>query len=148
MTSIVETDLPEVSLAVSGWELRVGRGSRWRPALEVHTGDGLIDVAVAGGLDSGLLRGALRGRRRDGRAWALAWGHLADGERTAPSVAFQTGRAGRDIRQATAQVIADSFWVAEMPGSYRSVTVSGESGSDSARLRRYRPARRSASPEW
>jgi hypothetical protein len=100
-------DSPDLSLPESGWDLHIGRGSRaettgWRPALEVHTGDGLIDVAVAGGLDQTLLRGALRGRRsgrRQGRwgtargegRWALAWGHLPAGPDSGPQVDLQTG---------------------------------------------------------
>jgi hypothetical protein len=141
MTSIVEADLPEVSLPASGWELRIGRGPRWRPALEVHTGDGLIDVAVAGGLDSGLLRGALRGRS-GGQDWALAWGHLTRGDRDAPTVEF---RNGRGVQHAAATVVAEAFWVAEVPGTYRSVTVKDASRSDSVRLRRYRASRHTGS---
>jgi len=135
MTSTI--DLPEMSLPASGWEFRIGRGSRWRPALEVHTGDGLIDVAVAGSIDNSLLRGALRGRR-GGQDWALAWGHLARGDHNAPVVEFRTGRG---VRHASATVVADAFWVAELPGVFRSVTVSSEVGRHQARLRRYRPAR-------
>ena len=109
MASLLTTppDSPDLFLPESGWDLHIGRGSRaettgWRPALEVHTGDGLIDVAVAGGLDQTLLRGALRGRRagrRQGRwgtgrtagRWALAWGHLPADSASGPQVDLPSG---------------------------------------------------------
>jgi hypothetical protein len=152
----------QLSLPESGWDLRIGRGSRaetadWRPALEVHTRNGLIDVAVAGGLDHTLLRGALWGRttrphrRWRGMAkgtdrWALAWGHLPtgpDGTDLQPGlgalevvVEFRTRRR---IQRVTATAIAGAFWVAEVPGEFRSVAVTTGTRRAAARLRRYRP---------
>jgi len=121
-------------LPASGWDVRIGQGSRWRPALEMHTTDGLIDVAVAGGLGQAMLRGALRGRTEK-RSWALAWGQLPEGWRNAPlTVQF---RAGRTTREAEATVLADAFWVAEAEGVYRSVIVSAGLASRSVRLHRY-----------
>ncbi|MCW2889083.1 MAG: hypothetical protein JWL58_5945 [Streptosporangiaceae bacterium] len=153
-------DSPDLSLPESGWDLHIGRGSRaettgWRPALEVHTGDGLIDVAVAGGLDQTLLRGALRGRRagrRHGRwdtdraagRWALAWGHLPDvpqpGTDPATTEVIVEFRTRRTTRRVIATAVAGAFWVAEAPGGFRSVAVSTGPRRAAARLRRYRPA--------
>ncbi|WP_285628319.1 hypothetical protein [Actinoallomurus iriomotensis] len=117
------TLLPE-----SGWELRVGRGSRNRAALEVHTGDGLIDVAVADGLVAALIRGAVRGRR-----WSVAWGHLPRGGDVL--VEF---RSGNSMRRVPAITIAGAFWAAEVPGRFRSVVVTTAADRASFRLRRFR----------
>lgn len=125
------TPLPE-----SGWGLRIGRGSHDRPALEVYTDDGLIDVAVAGGLDSALVRGAVRGVRGDHR-WAVAWGNLPRGGDVL--VEF---RSGDEVRSATAVTVAGVFWVAEAPGGFRSVVVTTAVGRAEYRLRRFRRSRR------
>jgi hypothetical protein len=122
---------PTTPLAASGWELRVGRGSRHRPALEVHTGDGLIDVAVAGGRGAALIRGAVRGGD-----WSLAWGELPPGGEVL--VEFHT--KGR-VLKAAAVTIAGAFWVAEVPGRYRSIVVITAVDRVSVRLRRFREAR-------
>ncbi len=130
------TPLPE-----SGWELRLGRGSRDRPALEVHTGDGLIDIVVAGGLDAALLRGAVRGTA-GGRAWSAAWGRLPPGEEVL--VEFRSGRLPfrrRRTRRVPAITLAGSFWAAEAPGRYRSVLVTTATGRVAFRVRRYRQGR-------
>ncbi|MCW2918427.1 MAG: hypothetical protein JWN52_6495 [Actinomycetia bacterium] len=153
MAPILTTpQFPELSLPESGWDLHIGRGSRaeavgWRPALEVHTGDGLIDVAVAGGLDHTLLRGALRGRRA-GRKWALAWGHLPGGPHLGTHLETDLGntevvvefRTRRTTQRVTATAIAGAFWVAEAPGGFRSVAVTTGPQRAAARLRRYRPS--------
>jgi hypothetical protein len=117
------TPLPE-----SGWELRVGRGSRGRAALEVHTADGLIDVAVAGGRGAMLVRGALRGRR-----WSVAWGQLPGGGDVL--VEFRTGRTARSVPAVT---VAGAFWAAEVPGRFRSVVVTTAVDRETHRLRRIR----------
>ncbi|GAA4610446.1 hypothetical protein GCM10023195_42880 [Actinoallomurus liliacearum] len=122
---------PTTPLTASGWELRVGRGSRRRPALEVHTGDGLIDVAVPGGLDASLVRGAVRGRR-----WSVAWGELPPGGEVL--VEFH---AKGSVVKVPAVTIAGAFWVAEVPGRYRSVAVTTAVDQVSVRLRRFREAR-------
>jgi hypothetical protein len=122
---------PTTPLAASGWELRVGRGSRRRPALEVHTGDGLIDVAVARGLETSLVRGAVRGRN-----WSVAWGELPlDGE-----VLVEFHSRG-SVVTVPAVTIAGAFWAAEAPGRYRSVTVTTAADRASIRLRRFRQSR-------
>lgn len=122
-TAPTATLLPE-----SGWELRVGRGSRDRAALEVHTGDGLIDVAIAGGLDAALVRGAVRGRR-----WSVAWGQLPRGGDVL--VEF---RSGNSMRRVPAITIAGAFWAAEVPGRFRSAVVTTAADRASFRLRRFR----------
>src|SRR3954465_9699335 len=98
-------------LPLSGWELRAGRGSGDRTALEVHTGDGLIDVAVAGGRGAVLVRGAGRGR-----AFSMAWGQLPPGGQV--RVEF---RVGSSSRTGPAVTVAGAFWAAEVPGRYREV---------------------------
>src|SRR3954465_13873192 len=98
-------------LPLSGWELRAGRGSGDRTALEVYTGDGLIDVAVAGGRGTALVRGAVRGR-----AFSVAWGRLPPGGRV--RVEFRRGSASRTVPAVT---VAGAFWVAEVPGRHREV---------------------------
>lgn len=128
-TASAAMPLPE-----SGWELRLGRGSRDRPALEVHTGDGLLDVAVAGGFDAALLRGAVRGR-----AWSVAWGQLPPGREVL--VEFRTGRSlfrRRQRRRASVVTVAGSFWAAETPGRFRSVLVTTAAGRVAYRVHRYR----------
>jgi hypothetical protein len=122
-TAPAATLLPE-----SGWELSVGRGSWDRAALEVHTGDGLIDVAVADGLGAALVRGAVRGRR-----WSVAWGQLPRGGDVL--VEF---RSGNSMRRVPAITIAGAFWAAEVPGRFRSVVVTTAADRASFRLRRSR----------
>src|SRR4051812_50127255 len=97
------------ALPQSGWELRVGRGSGDRPALEVHTGDGLIDVAVAGGRGAGLVRGAVRGREV-----SVAWGQLPAGGEVL--VEF---RAGGSSRKVPAGPGARGLWAGRGPGPVR-----------------------------
>lgn len=126
-----------IPLPESGWELRLGRGSRDRPALEVHTTDGLIDVAVAGGFDAALVRGAVRGR-----GWSVAWGQLPPGREVL--VEFRTGRSlfrRRQRHRATAITVAGSFWVAEVPGRFRSALVTTATGRVAYRVHRYRQGR-------
>ncbi len=120
-----------IPLPESGWELRVGRGSQDRAALEVYSGDGLIDVAVAGGRGAALVRGAVRGRR-----WSVAWGLLPGGGDVL--VEFRTGGT---VRRAPAVMVGRSFWVAEVPGSFRSVEVTSEVERSSFRLWRFREPR-------
>jgi hypothetical protein len=120
------TPLPE-----SGWELRVGRGSGNRPALEVHTGDGLIDVAVAGGRGAALVRGAVRGRR-----FSVAWGQLPPGGEVL--IEF---RAGSTSRPAVAVIVAGAFWAAEAPGRFREVVVTTAVDRGAYRLHRFRERR-------
>jgi hypothetical protein len=121
-----------IPLPESGWELRVGRGSHDRAALEVYTGDGLIDVAVAGGRGTSLVRGAVRGRR-----WSVAWGLLP----VSGSVMVEF-RTGGTVRRVPAVTVGPSFWVAEVPGRFRSVEVSSAAERSSFRLRRFRESRR------
>jgi hypothetical protein len=118
-------------LPLSGWELREGRGSGDRTALEVHTGDGLIDVAVAGGRGAVLVRGAVRGR-----AFSVAWGQLPSGGEV--RVEFRAGHAARTVPAVT---VAGAFWAAEAPGRYREVVVSTAAERESHRLHRFRERR-------
>lgn len=120
------TSMPE-----SGWELRLGRGSGDRLALEVHTGDGLIDVAVAGGPGAVLVRGAVRGRR-----FSVAWGQLPPGGEVL--VEFRAGSASRRVEAVT---VAGAFWAAEVPGRYREVVVTTAVDRGTYRLHRFRERR-------
>jgi hypothetical protein len=119
------------ALPQSGWELRVGRGSGDRPALEVHTGDGLIDVAVAGGRSAVLVRGAVRGRE-----FSVAWGQLPAGGEVL--VEF---RAGGSSRKVPAVTVAGAFWAAEVPGRFRQVVVTTAVDRGEYRLHRFRQRR-------
>ncbi len=121
-----------IPLPESGWELRVGRGSHDRAALEVYTGDGLIDVAVAGGRGASLVRGAVRGRR-----WAVAWGLLPPAGDVV--VEFRTGGT---VRRVPAVTVGRSFWVAEATGRFRSVEVTSSVERAAFRLRRFHESRR------
>jgi hypothetical protein len=140
MTAAFATPLPpdgshqDLPLPASGWTLHVGRGPLLRPALEVHTSHGLVDVAVAEGFAAPLVRGALRGRHLT-RRWALAWGHLPSGT-TEVIVEF---RARQRSERVKATAIAGAFWVAEAPGRYRSATVATGRSATRVRLHRHRP---------
>lgn len=125
-----------VRLPHSGCEVRIGRGSRGRPAFEVAIDHEPYDVAVAGSLGSGLLRGALRGRRA-GRAWSVAWGELpADGGPV--SAVFRPGRFSRTpALPVPVRVVGDRFWIAEAQGDFRSVAVLSSSAEARARLARH-----------
>jgi hypothetical protein len=134
MTASSELESAGTPLPESGWELRIARGARGsedRPALEVHTGDGLIDVAVAGGRDEALVRGAVRGRR-----WSVAWGELPPGGEVL--VEFRTGGSRR---KASAITVAGAFWVAEVAERFREVTVTTAVDRKAYRLRRFRQRR-------
>jgi hypothetical protein len=115
----------------SGWKLRLGRGSGDRLALEVHTGDGLIDVAVAGGPGAVLVRGAVRGRR-----FSAAWGQLPPGGEVL--VEFRAGSASHRVEAVT---VAGAFWAAEVPGRYREVVVTTAVDRSAYRLHRFRERR-------
>src|SRR3954471_17394757 len=120
------TELPQ-----SGLEVRLSRGSENRPALEVHTGDGLIDVAVAGGRGAALVRGAVRGRD-----FSVAWGQLPAGGEVL--VEFRTGGSSRTV---TAVTVAGAFWAAEVPGRFRQVVVTTAVDRGEYRLHRFRQRR-------
>ncbi|MFE1177039.1 hypothetical protein [Streptomyces sp. NPDC058773] len=110
-------------LPLSGWLLRLARGSEGRPALEVHSGAGLIDVSVVSTLCVSPLRGARRSGGTEAR-WSLAWGQLPPGA----DVVEATFRAWRRSVSVQAVTLADAYWVAEVDGHFRSVTCSaGES---------------------
>jgi hypothetical protein len=113
----------------SGWMLRVARGSDDRPALEVYDTSGITDVSVAVPVAISVLRGACRSARSASLPWSLAWGQLPQGA-DGIEVVF---RSGRLVEHASAVSIADRFWVAEVPGRYRAVTVSA--GLNRARVR-------------
>lgn len=132
--------LPDGSyLPLSGWLLRIGRGSRGRPALEIYTQDGLMDVVVAGVVDAALLRGAMYGRT-DGRRWSLAWGHLPPGGQV--TVEFRGRARACDVfrtEPVVHRVIAGRFWVAEIPGFHSTAAVVDGEMAIAVRLRRHHP---------
>jgi hypothetical protein len=130
----------ELYLRLSDCVMRLGRGSRGRPALEVYSGYRLFHVAVAGNtLGPSLLRGALRSRRGD-LPWALAWGVIPAGE--APPL-VELRRPGFAL-PVPATVFGDHFWVSTVPGRYRSVSVQTVTGTAAVveRLNRMRIGRR------
>ena len=120
-----------LSLPVSGWSVRVGRGADGRPALEVYNDFRLADVSVTTSLSVAFLRGAVRSRR--GRPpWALGWGQLAPGSAD-PTIVF-SGRDG--CRQVAAEVVEGSYWVAEASGEFSDVTIAVGPTHTTGRLRR------------
>jgi hypothetical protein len=131
LESLGEVMETATALPQSGWELRVGRGSGERPALEVHTGDGLIDVAVAGGRGAVLVRGAVRGRE-----FSVAWGQLPAGGEVL--VEFRAGGSSRTVPAVT---VAGAFWAAEVPGRFREVVVTTAVDRGAYRLHRFRQRR-------
>ncbi|GAA1560859.1 hypothetical protein GCM10009678_49690 [Actinomadura kijaniata] len=130
-----------VPLPLSGCLVRLGTGSRRRAALEIYVGPGgLFDVVLADVFGARPLRAAVRGGgARDG--WSLAWGHLLGP--AAPAVTFGSRRAA--VRAPVA-VVADAFWVAEVPGRHRRVQVTCADASDTGRLHRIRNASAPAGP--
>jgi hypothetical protein len=117
-TEDADPDSYELSLALSGWLVRISRGGFGRPALEVHGRDGLVDAATASVVGPALLRGARSGRR-SGRSWSLAWGQFPPGT-SEPKIVFRRGQKIRVIRPI---LLPDRFWVAETDAVFRSVTV-------------------------
>lgn len=116
-------------LPLSGWLLRLGRGAEGRPALEVHSGAGLIDVSVV----SPLCFSPLRGGRHSGRAatrWSLAWGQLPPGADVV-EVSFRGWRRSQGVQAFT---FADAFWVAEVDDRFRSVTCTAGTTRATARV--------------
>ncbi|MYW04859.1 hypothetical protein [Streptomyces sp. SID3343] len=135
-----QTTTNELYLRLSDCTMRVGRGSRGRPALEVYSGYRLFHVAVAGNtLGPSLLRGALRSRRGE-LPWALAWGVIPEGQEP-PHV--QLRRPGFAL-PVPATVFGDHFWVSTVPGHYRSISVETVDGTEAVveRLNRMRAGRR------
>jgi hypothetical protein len=120
----------DLRLPRSGWLLRVARGSADRPALEVHDTRGIADVSVAAPVAITVLRGAYRSGRGAPSPWSLAWGQLPQGADRV-DVVF---RSGNLAERASVVSIADRFWVAEVPGRYRAVTVSAGLKHATARL--------------
>ncbi|RXS82189.1 hypothetical protein EST92_15060 [Streptomyces sp. TM32] len=107
-------------LPLSGWWLRIARGSEGRPALEVHSRAGLIDVSVLSTLSVSPLRGGRHSGRSAATHWSLAWGQLPpDGD-----IVEADFRGWRRSRCVQAYTVADAFWVAEVGGRFRSVTCS------------------------
>lgn len=127
-TDIAATGTP---LPKSGWRLHLGRASGDRPAMEVHTGDGLIDVAVAYEPAGPLVRGAVRGR-----GFSVAWGQLPPGGEVL--VEFRSGASARTV---TAVTVANTFWAAEVPGRWRDVVVTTAVDRGAYRLHRFRQRR-------
>lgn len=109
----------ELRLPLSGWSLRIARGSEDRPALEVHSRAGLIDVSVMGALSVSPLRGG-RHSGRSATRWSLAWGQLPPGA----DIVEASFRGWRRTLCVQAYTVADAFWVAEVGDRFRSVTCS------------------------
>jgi hypothetical protein len=119
----------ELLLPISGWLLRLTRGFANRPALEVHSRTGLIDVSVMGSLSVSPLRGG----RRSGRGatpWSLAWGQLPPGADVVEA-SFCDWRRSLRVQ---AHTVADAFWVAEVGGRFRSVTCFAGTTRTSVRM--------------
>ncbi|WP_406278955.1 hypothetical protein [Embleya sp. NBC_00896] len=136
MRDVLQEPTTELYLRLSDYTMRLGRGSRGRPALEVYAGYRLVDVAVAGAaLGPTLVRGALRSRRGE-RPWALAWGVLPEDE-VPPRVEFRRGRFALPV---PATIFGGRFWVSTVPGTYRSLTVrtADDAITERARLARTR----------
>jgi hypothetical protein len=103
------------------WSLRLARGTRGRPALEVYENGTLLDVMVATPLAAEVLRGARRARR-GGRYRALAWGRLLpDG--AAVSVTFRRGRIRTASSAAAVTEIGTRFWIAAADGQFGWVSI-------------------------
>jgi hypothetical protein len=120
----------DLRLPRSDWMLRVARGSAGRPALEVHDTRGITDVSVAVPAAISVLRGACRSARSAPLPWSVAWGQLPQGA-DGVEVVF---RSGKLVERARAVSIAGQFWVAEVPGRYRAVTVSAGPKRATARV--------------
>ncbi|TJZ42225.1 hypothetical protein FCH28_34985 [Streptomyces piniterrae] len=129
--TLTRTEPGELRLPRSGWLLRIARGSAGRPALEVHSEAGLIDVSVLTTLGVTPLRGGRRSGRSASR-WSLAWGQLPPGA----DVVEATFRARRRGLRVQALTIADAFWVAEVGDRFRSVTCSAGTTLVTARVGR------------
>ncbi|MCF3176355.1 hypothetical protein IPZ61_23925 [Streptomyces sioyaensis] len=126
----------ELRLPLSGWLLRLARGSEGRPALEVHGPAGLIDVSVPSTLSVSPVRGG-RHSGRSPRRWSLAWGQLPPGADVV-EVSFRGWRRGLSVQACT---VADAFWVAEVGARFRSVTCTAGSIRRTVRVLREPPAR-------
>ncbi|MFG2286337.1 hypothetical protein ACGFOU_09790 [Streptomyces sp. NPDC048595] len=127
---------PALRLPLSGWLLRLARGSEGRPALEVYNGAGLVDVSVV----STLCFSPLRGGRHSGRAatrWSLAWGQLPPGA----DVVEASFRGWRSSLCVQARTLGDAFWVAEVGERFHSVTCSAGTTRTTTRVVRTRVAR-------
>jgi hypothetical protein len=96
----------------------------------VHDTRGIADVSVAAPVAIAMLRGAYRSGRGAPAPWSLAWGQLPPGADRV-EVVF---RSGSSVERASAVSVAGRFWVAEVPGRYRAVTVSAGLKRATARL--------------
>ncbi|KIZ15253.1 hypothetical protein SNA_27055 [Streptomyces natalensis ATCC 27448] len=119
LSTLTAVEPGELRLPLSGWLLRIARGSADRPALEVHSPAGLIDVSVVGTLSVSPLRGG-RHSGRAARCWSLAWGQLPP-DADVVEVFFRGWRRSLSVQ---AYTVADAFWVAEVGDRFRSVTCS------------------------
>ncbi|WP_026410869.1 hypothetical protein [Actinomadura oligospora] len=113
------SDPYELSLPLSGWLLRIARGTGRRPALEVYSRTGCEDVSAAAVIGAALLRGTRRGHG-SGRPWSLAWGQVPLDADTV-HVVF---RRRQESVIARPVLLLGLFWVAEVDSGFRSVTVS------------------------
>lgn len=131
---VLDHDTASRRLALSGWLVRAS-GAGGRPALEVRSGDRLVDVSVATPLVTDLLRG---GRRS--ATWSVAWGQLPPHLWEDPAARVEVRFAFRAWRRASLQVgsliVGGAYWVAEAPGDFRTVLASAGGSEASLRLRR------------
>ena len=117
--TLVAVEPGAVRLPISGWLLRTARSSTGRPALEVHSPAGLIDVSVMSRLGVSPLREGWHSGRSVTR-WSLAWGQLPH-DADVVEVSFRGWRRSLCVQ---AYTVADAFWVAEVGDQYRLVTCS------------------------
>ncbi|AJT61945.1 hypothetical protein [Streptomyces chattanoogensis] len=129
LVPLTRTEPGELRLPRSGWLLRIARGSAGRPALEVHSGAGLIDVSVMTTLSVSPLRGG-RHSGRSATRWSVAWGQLPPGADVVEAT-FRGWRHGLSVQALT---VADAFWVAEVGDRFRSVTCAAGTTLVTARV--------------
>ena len=103
-----------VYFPASGCELRLGRGTGGRLALELSISGAPYDVVVAGSFGPGQVR----------------WTELGPGRGQSPpgggqvAVVLRPGRLSRRGRRTSgAQVLDGTFWTTEVEGDFRSATV-------------------------
>lgn len=128
-TTLTVPEPRDLRLPLSGWMLRLARNPEGRPALEVHSGAGLMDVSVVSTLCFSPLRGGWNGGR-PGARWSLAWGQLPPGADVV-EVCFRRWRRNWSVQALT---VADAFWVAEVGDRFRSVTCTAGAALATARV--------------
>jgi hypothetical protein len=105
------------------WSVRVARSMGSGPALEVYVGGSLVDVVLASSRGARLLRGACSAVVA-GKPCTIAWGCLPVIGGPQPRPEFSRGWLffSRTL-PATADSIADRFWLAAAKGRFGRVAV-------------------------